>query len=98
MKLNLSYLINTALTVTLLTVPALSTSAKEVSNYNQDHSNESHTKVIVAPAKDAHKEDQVAKSADQDFVSKHTIEMEFTFAILIMIVGLGYFYKSSNHV
>ena len=98
MKINCSYLINTALSITVLTLTTLSANAKEVTRYAIDYNRESHASAIAVPVTDTHKENHDTESLDNGFMAKHTTEMEFTFAILVILIGLGYFFKSSNEV
>ena len=88
MKLNKSFLLNTALTISLSTFTALSANAKEVNNYASDRINEIRTEIKSALAEDSPEKDHSSKNADEGFISKHTTEMEFSFAILMVIGGM----------
>ena len=88
MKLNKSFLLNTALTISLSTFTALSANAKEVNNYASDRINEIHTEIKSVLAADSQGKDHSSKNSAQGFISKHTSAMEFTFAILIVIGGM----------
>ena len=63
----------------------------------QDRESESHGEVTAALIAESDGENHVAEISDQRFKSKQTIEKEFAFAILIFVVGLGFFYKTLNH-
>lgn len=86
MKLNWSFFINTALIMSLLTSAGLSAQGKEATNSAQNGSSESHGEMIAAATADS-------EESDQGFSSKHTKERELAFALLIIVVGLGYFYQ-----
>ena len=87
MQFNRSFLSNAALIVTLLLSATLSVQAKEVANYVQDHSSQSNSQLLVAAA-GADKKDHGDTSSDQGFISQRTTALEFTFAIMTIIVGL----------
>lgn len=88
MKLNKSFFINTALTITLFSLPILSANAKEMTNYAEDHGSKSHGEATTAIAADSHGDNHGATSSSGGFLSKHTTEVEFTFAIMVIIVGM----------
>ena len=135
MKLNHSFFLNTALTITLLTSAALSANGKEVNSYSAEqekflekskvsqvdntnlhlerlgedghssiskveakvHNSNSHGEVTASLAADSAEKYHLSGSLEKGLSSKYAIEREFAFAILIFIVGLGYFYKTLNH-
>ena len=88
MKLNWSFFINTALSTTLLTSVTLSAQAKEITNYVPAQSSRSQAQVIASLAVDPYQEEHSGKSWDQGFISQRTTEIEFAFALLVLIVGL----------
>ena len=82
MKLNWSFLIETTLTITLLTSATLSAKAQEVTYYAQDHSSMQHSEVITAA--DFGESDYLIESSDQEFSSTNSISRELAIAILII--------------
>lgn len=93
MKLKRFVLLNSVLTMTLLGFPTLSANALEKNN----HSLESHSEVITVIAAAPQDSSNGSKSQDSGFVSKHTTEIEFTFAIMVIIVGLVVSDKLQKH-
>ena len=91
MKLNWSFSIYTALTITFLTSTTLSAKGEEVTNYVKAHSSESHGEVIPAPAADS-------DSSDPGLSSKFFTSSELAFSLVIMLIGLGYFYQSEQGI
>lgn len=93
MKLKGFALLNSVLTMTLLVLPTLSANALERNN----HSLESHSEVTTLIAAAPQDSSNVSKSPDNGFLSKHTTEIEFTFAIMLIIVGLIVSDKLQQH-
>lgn len=89
MKLKGFVLLNSVLTMILLILPTLSVNGMEKTNYGKDHNLESHSEVTTVIAAAPQGSNNGSKSADNGgFISKHTTELEFTFAIATIIVGL----------
>ena len=86
MKLNWSFLIKTALTITLFGSATLSAQGKQANNYAQNPSNESYSEVIAALAGDSDESKQVVASSDQEFSSRQNLSGEFALAILLIMV------------
>ena len=63
----------------------------------QDHSHENHDAITAILETDSTGEYHLVKSLETGLSSKYAIKREVAFAILIFIVGLGYFYKTLNH-
>ena len=92
MKLYQSLFRNAVLIATLLISATLSAQAKEITNkeianYVQDQSNQGNSQLVVAAA-GVEQKDHGDTSSDQGFISKRTTALEFTFAIMTIIVGL----------
>ena len=88
MKLNRSFFINTALTITLLISTTLSARGKEITNYAQNHNSETHGEVISGAVENYARKEYKAESLNQEFSLKQTIEIEkeLAFALLIILV------------
>ena len=90
MKFNGSILLNSVLTITLLSFPILPVNAIQKTNYGKDHSIKSHGEVTILVAAGS-KEDSNSGSNSLDnngFVSKRTTGIEFTVALVTIIAGL----------
>ena len=94
MKFNWSFSIYSVLTITLLIATAPWAQGQEVTNSAQDQSGESQSEVIATSAANTDWSDHLVESSGSFVSSKHTTSRESAFALLIMVVGLGYFYQS----
>lgn len=88
MKLNWSFLINTALATTLLTLTVLPANAKKITNDVKDHSKASHPQVETLLAAGSSQNKHSTESKEKELKSKKTAEIELTIAILVIIGGL----------
>ena len=84
MKLNWSFLIDTALAITLLTSATLSAKAQEVTYYAQGHSSMKHSEVITVA--EVGGSDYLIESSDKEVSSSRSISRELTLAVLIIAV------------
>ena len=82
MKFNRPFFIKAVLTAFLITLTSLSVNAKDYEAKNYVEVGE------VIAAKPA-EQDYSAKNSDESFVAKHTTGIEFTFAILVVVIGLA---------
>ena len=82
MKFNRTFFVNTVLTAILLALTTVSVNAKDYGDKNYVEGRE------VLAAKPA-EQDYGAKSKKEGFLAKHTTELEFTVAILVIVGGLA---------
>jgi len=82
MKLNKPFFVNALLTAFLLILTSLSVNAKD---YEAKNYVEVREVIAAKPAE----QDHSAKNPDEGFLAKHTTELEFTVAILVVVGGLA---------
>ena len=82
MKFKRSFFAKTVLTAILLTLTTVSVNAKD---YGEKNHVEVREVLAAKPAEQGHS----AKSKNEGFLAKHTTELEFTVAILVIVGGLA---------